>query len=75
MTNYIIPFKKRPIKIRQKFNQGSHRDWTKDKEDMTYSVDFLLSEGTEIIAARGGVITKVEINGKKNYSGKNFEKR
>lgn len=71
---YIIPFKKRPIKIGQKFNQGSHKNWPEDKEDMTYSADFLLPKGTEIIAARGRVITKVKINGKKNYSGKDLKK-
>jgi murein DD-endopeptidase MepM/ murein hydrolase activator NlpD len=68
--NYIIPFKKRPVKIGQGFNQGSHKDWKGDGEDMTYSVDFLLPEGTEIIASKSGIITKVKINGKENYSGK-----
>lgn len=71
---YIIPFKKRPIKIGQGFNIGSHKDWIEDKEDMTYSVDFLLPEGTKIIASRGGEVTKVKSNGKKNYSGKDPEK-
>lgn len=68
---YIIPFKRRPVKIGQGFNTGSHKDWIEDKEDMTYSVDFLLPEGTEIIAARAGVVSKVKSDGKKNYSGKN----
>jgi len=44
---YIIPFKKRPIKIGQSFNEGSQEDWPEDSEDMTYSIDFLLPEGKE----------------------------
>ena len=68
--SYIIPFKKRPIKIGQGFNVGSHRDWAEDQEDMTYSVDFLLPEGTELIASREGKVTKVKDIGKKNYAGK-----
>jgi len=71
---YIIPFKKRPIKIGQMFNMGSHRDWIEDKEDMTYSLDFLLQEGTEIIASREGKVTKVKSEGKRNYSGKDLKK-
>ena len=71
---YIIPFKKRPIKIGQGFHGPSHRDWPEDKEDFSYSVDFLLPEKTELIASRGGVVTKVKINGKENYSGKDFKK-
>lgn len=71
---YIIPFKKRPIKIGQGFNQGSHKDWPEDKEDFTYSIDFILPEGTEIIATRAGIVTKVKKSGKKNYSGKEAKK-
>ncbi|MFH1638406.1 MAG: hypothetical protein ABIB71_08325 [Candidatus Woesearchaeota archaeon] len=66
--SYIIPFKKRPVKIGQGFKGMSHRDWP--EEDMTFSVDFLLPEGTEIIASREGEVTKVKDTGKKNYSGK-----
>lgn len=69
--SYIIPFNKRPVKIGQGHNEGSHRYWPEDKEDFTYSVDFLIPEGTEIIASRRGIVTKVKDNGKKNYSGKN----
>ena len=72
--NYIIPFKKRPIKIGQGFNGKSHRLWIENKEDLRYSIDFLLPEGTEIIASRAGVITKVKVNGKRNYSGKDPKK-
>jgi len=72
--SYIIPFKKRPVKIGQGFNGTSHKDWKEDKEDMTYSVDFLLPEGTEIMASRKGKITKVKYDGKKNYSGKDVIK-
>ena len=68
---YIIPFKKRPIKIGQGFNQGSHKKWLEDKEDFTYSIDFLLPIGTEIIASKSGIVTKVKSKGSKNYSGKN----
>jgi len=71
---YLIPFKKRPIKIGQGFNQGSHKDWPEDKEDFTYSIDFILPKGTEIIASRAGIVTKVKKNGKKNYSGKDEKK-
>ncbi len=71
---YIIPFKKRPVRIGQRFNQGSHKKWEEDKEDFTYSIDFLLSEGTEIIASRSGIITKIKSNGKENYSGKDMKK-
>ena len=71
---YIIPFKKRPVKIGQGFNTGSHKDWVEDKEDMTYSVDFLLPVGTELIASRGGKVTKVKSYGKKNYPGKDLVK-
>ncbi len=67
---YIIPFKLRPIKIGQGFHGKSHRDWSEDKEDFSFSIDFLLPEGTEIIAAREGIVTKVKINGEKNYDGK-----
>ena len=71
---YIIPFKKRPVKIGQGFNQGSHKKWKEDGEDMTYSVDYLLPEGTTIIASRKGTVTKVKDSGKKNYSGKDSKK-
>lgn len=72
--SYRIPFKKRPVKIGQGFHGTSHRDWPEDKEDMTYSVDFELPVGTDLIASRGGEITKVKTSGKKNYSGKNIKK-
>ncbi len=72
LGKYIIPFNKRPIKIGQGFNQGSHKDWVEDSEDMTYSIDFLLPVGTELIASKGGQVTKVKADGKKNYSGKNL---
>ncbi len=73
---YIIPFKKRPVKIGQGFNnkKGSHRDWPEDDADMTYSIDFDLPEGTQIIASRKGVVVALKINGKKNYSGKDIKK-
>ncbi len=71
---YIIPFKKRPIKIGQRFHGNSHKDFPKDKEDFSYSVDFLLKKGTEIIASREGTVTKIKSNGKKNYSGKDHAK-
>ena len=60
----------------QGFNNqdGSHRDWPEDKEDMSYSIDFLLQEETEIIASRSGKIAKIKIDGKKNYSGTNLKK-
>jgi murein DD-endopeptidase MepM/ murein hydrolase activator NlpD len=67
---YIIPFKLRPIKIGQGFHGKSHRDWPEDKENFSYSIDFLLPEGTEIIASREGIVTKVKIDGEKNYNGK-----
>lgn len=72
--NYIIPFKKRPIKIGQGFNEGSHKDWPDDSEDMTYSIDFLLPIGTKVIASREGIVTKVKNNGSKNYDGKDLQK-
>ena len=68
---YITPFKKRPIKIGQSYNEGSHKKWEEDKEDFTYSLDFLLPVGTEIIASREGKVVKVKDSGKKNYAGKN----
>ncbi len=71
---YVIPFEKRPIIIGQGFNTGSHKNWQEDKEDFTYSIDFLLPEGTKIIASRKGTVTKVRSKGNKNYSGKNLEK-
>jgi len=71
---HIIPFKKHPVKIGQGFNQGSHKDWPEDKEDFTYSIDFLLPQGTEIIASRAGTVTKVKSSGKQNYSGKDLKK-
>jgi len=71
---YTIPFKKRPVKIGQGFNQGSHIKWPEDKEDFTYSIDFLLRQGTKIISSRKGKIIKVKTNGNKNYSGKNLKK-
>lgn len=71
---YIIPFKKRPIKIGQGFHGKSHRDWPEDQEDMTYSLDFLLPEGTKLFASRDGEVTKVKDTGKKNYSGKDHAK-
>jgi len=72
--DYIIPFKKRPIKVGQGFNQGSHKDWPEYSEDMSYSVDFLLPEGTELIASRKGKVVKVKDSGKKNYSRKDDKK-
>lgn len=72
--SYIIPFKKRPVKIGQGFHGRSHRDWPNDKEDFSYSIDFLLPEGTKIVASRAGVIAKVKIDGKRNYSGKDPSK-
>jgi len=72
--SYIIPFKKRPVKIGQGFNEGSHKDWEEYKEDFTYSVDFLIPEGTKIIASRGGKVTKTKDCGTKNYSGKDPSK-
>jgi murein DD-endopeptidase MepM/ murein hydrolase activator NlpD len=72
--NYIIPFKKRPIKIGQGNNQGSHKYYPKEKADFSYSIDFLLPENTEIIASREGVVTKVKVSGKKNYSEKDSKK-
>jgi len=72
--SYIIPFTKRPIKIGQGFNKGSHKDWHEDKEDMSYSIDFLLPEGTDIIASREGKVTKIKDKGKNNYSGKDLLK-
>jgi murein DD-endopeptidase MepM/ murein hydrolase activator NlpD len=76
MAAYIIPFRERPVRIGQGFNskKGSHRDWPEDSEDMTYSVDFLLSEGTEIIASREGTVVFVKDDGTKNYSGKDSAK-
>lgn len=71
---YIIPFKKRPVKIGQGFHGPSHRKWIEDKEDFSYSIDFFLPEGTEIIASHKGIITKVKKEGKKNYSGKDPKK-
>jgi len=70
----IIPFKKRPVIIGQGFYGLSHKDWKEDKEDMTYSVDFLLPEGTKIIASRAGIVIKVKDTGKKDYSGKDSAK-
>ena len=69
-----VPFKKRPVKIGQGFHGKSHRDWPEDKEDLSYSVDFLLPVGTEIISSKAGIVTKVKVSGKKNYSGKNPKK-
>jgi len=71
---YIIPFKKRPVRIGQGFNGMSHRKWPEDKEDFSYSIDFLLPEGTKIIASRSGVVEALKINGKKNYSGRDLKK-
>lgn len=72
--DYIVPFKKRPVKIGQGFHGRSHRDWPEDKEDFSYSIDFLLPEGTKIIASHAGIVTKIKIDGKKNYSGKDPSK-
>lgn len=74
ISKYIIPFKSKPIKIGQGFNQGTHKDWPEYKEDFTYSVDFIIPENTEIIASREGIVTNVKESGKENYSGKNLEK-
>lgn len=73
-NRYLIPLKKRQIKIGQGFNEGSHKKWKEDKEDFTYSIDFLLPIGTKIIASRGGKVIKVKVDGKKNYSGNNSKK-
>jgi len=71
---YIIPFNKRPIKIGQGFHGQSHKNWPEDKEDFSYSLDFLLPTNTKIIASREGIVNKVKINSKKNYSGKDIKK-
>ena len=72
--NYLIPFNKRPVKIGQGNNKGSHKYWPEEKADFRYSTDFLLPEGTEITASREGIVTKVKINGNKNYSEKDSKK-
>ena len=71
---YIIPFKKRPVKIAQGFHGFSHKDWPEENVDWSYSVDFILPEGTELIASRAGVVVAVKVNGKINYSGKDAKK-
>ena len=71
---YIIPFKKRPVKIGQGFHGFSHKDWPKDKADMSYSVDFILPEGTKLIASRSGIVAAVYLKGKNNYSGEDIKK-
>ncbi len=72
--SYIIPFKKRPVKIGQGFHGFSHKDWSEESADWSYSVDFDLPEGTELIASRGGIVVAVNVNGKGNYSGKDVKK-
>jgi murein DD-endopeptidase MepM/ murein hydrolase activator NlpD len=72
--SYIIPFKRRPVVIGQGFHGPSHRDWKADKEDFSYSIDFLLPKNTEILASRAGTVSRVETTGKKNYKGKDPEK-
>jgi murein DD-endopeptidase MepM/ murein hydrolase activator NlpD len=72
--NNIIPFKKRPVKIGQGFHGKTHKIWQEDKEDFSFSLDFILPEGTKIIASREGIVTKVKVNGKLNYSGKDPKK-
>jgi murein DD-endopeptidase MepM/ murein hydrolase activator NlpD len=71
---YIVPFKKRPIKIGQGFHGKSHRKWPEDKENFSYSIDFLLPIGTKILASRAGIVTKVKKDGNQNYSGKDLKK-
>jgi murein DD-endopeptidase MepM/ murein hydrolase activator NlpD len=70
LTDFIIPFTHRPIIIGQGFHGHSHRMWEDDCEDFSYSIDFILPEHSEIIASRSGIVTKIKIDGKKNYSGK-----
>ena len=60
--SYIIPFKKRPVKIGQGFKQGSHKKWAEDKEDFSYSLDFILPTGTKIIASKAGKVIKIKEN-------------
>ena len=72
---YIIPFKKRPIIIGQGFHGFSHKELPEDKSDMSYSIDFILPEGTKLIASRSGIVVAVYIEGKKNYSGFGFVPR
>jgi murein DD-endopeptidase MepM/ murein hydrolase activator NlpD len=72
--SYILPFTKKPVKIGQGFNQGSHKDWPEDKEDFRFSIDFLLPIGTKIFASRTGTVTKIKNTGKLNYAG-NDEKK
>ena len=74
MVKYILPFKKRPVKIGQGFHGFSHKDWPEENVDLSYSIDFILPEGTELIASRAGVVVAVKVNGKRNYSGKDTKK-
>lgn len=74
MVNFIVPFKERPVIIGHGFGEGSHKKWVEDREDTTYSVDFLIPEKTKIISSSAGKVTKVKISGKKNYSGKNLKR-
>lgn len=71
--SFIIPFKLRPVRIGQGFNGSSHRDWPEDKEDFSYSVDFYLPEGTELIAAKAGTVVSVKDDGKENYPGRDLK--
>ena len=74
MEFYTVPFKKRPIHIGQGFKGPTHRVWKEDKEDLVYSIDFLLPVGTPILAARSGKITRINTRNGKNYKGKDPKK-
>jgi len=66
---YIIPFEGKVI-IGQGYNSnGSHQFHRVLSFDASYSLDFILDEGTEVLASRGGVVSKVKDDSDFNYSG------
>jgi len=71
---YIIPFEG-TVKIGQGYNSRfTHRLFQELGFDATYSLDFLLPDGTVILASRRGVVTKIKNDSDINYSGTDPER-
>ena len=63
MGDYIIPFTGNPVIIGQGYDNplGSHKIFD-ENNDRRYALDFILPEGTPIIASRGGKIFGIKVS-------------
>ncbi len=73
VEGYILPFKDNPVMISQGYNgPWSHRLIRKNT-DQSYSLDFALPLGTEVMASRQGTLRFFCDHFKRYYLGNDFE--